>query len=86
MHYQMKLPYRKIRLLFRDLFHLDFTPGAVPGFYRQVSCRGSPIYENMFESLPAQRYVHADETNWRNEGVNHWLWCFIAPGYMCDIT
>lgn len=82
LHYQLKLPYRKIQMLFRDLFHLKFTPGAAPGFDRQVRCRGDPIYENMLQSLPAQRYVHADETGWRNEGINHWLWCFIAKGYV----
>jgi transposase len=82
LHFQMKLPYRKIQMLFHDLFHLDFTPSAAPGFDRQVSCRGSPIYENMRQSLPSQRYIHADETGWRNEGINHWLWCFIAKGYV----
>ncbi|MFA5034122.1 MAG: IS66 family transposase [bacterium] len=81
LHYQLKLPYRKIQMLFRDLFHMSFTPGAVPGFDRQACCRGDPIYNNMLKSLPAQRYVHADETGWRNEGINHWLWCFIAKGY-----
>jgi len=81
MHYQLKLPYRKIRLLFRDVFHLTITPSAALGFDSQIRCRGDPIYENMLQSLPAQRYVHADETGWRNEGINHWLWCFIAKGY-----
>jgi len=23
---------------------------------------------------------HVDETGWRNEGVNHWLWCFASLG------
>lgn len=82
LHYQMKLPYRKIRVLFRDLFHLSFTPSAALGFDGQIRCRGDPLYENMLQSLPAQRFVHADETGWRNEGVNQWLWCFIAPGYV----
>lgn len=82
LHYQMKLPYRKIKLLFGDLFHLHFTPSAAPGFDRQVRCRGDPLYDIMLRSLPAQRYVHADETGWRNEGINHWLWCFIAKGYV----
>jgi len=81
LHYQMKLPYRKIRALFMDLFHLTFSPGAAPGFDRQLRCRGDPLYVKMQKGLPAQRCVHVDETGWRNEGVNHWLWCFIAPGY-----
>jgi len=64
------------------VFHLTFSLGAAPGFDQQVRCRGDPLYEKMQQGLPAQRCVHVDETGWRNEGVNHWLWCFIAPGYV----
>ena len=78
LRYQMKVPYRKVRLLFHELFHLDFDPSSGPGFDRQVRNRGSPLYEQLKQSLPKQPFVHADETGWRNDGVNHWLWCFIG--------
>jgi transposase len=80
LRYQMKVPYRKVRLLFHELFHLDFDPSSTVGFDRQVRNRGSPLYEQIRQSLPKQPYLHADETGWRNDGVNHWLWCFIGPG------
>jgi len=31
--------------------------------------------------------VHADETGWRKNGINHWLWCFATVGaivYLID--
>lgn len=80
MHYQMKVPYRKISRLFRELFHLEFNPSSSPGFDRQIRVRGDPVYELMKGSLSGKRFVHVDETGWRNDGVNHWLWCFAAPG------
>lgn len=80
LRYQMKVPYRKVRLLFHELFHLDFDPSSGPGFDRQVRNRGSPLYEQLRQSLPKQPFIHADETGWRNDGDNHWLWCFIGPG------
>jgi hypothetical protein len=75
LHFQMKVPYRKLRVLFRDLFHLSFTPSSAPGFDGQIRCRGKPVYEQMRKQLPEQPFAHVDETGWRKDGVNYWLWC-----------
>ena len=75
LHFQMKVPYRKLRVLFRDVFHLSFTPGAAPGFDGQIRRRGAPIYAQMRQRLSAAPLAHVDETGWRKEGVNYWLWC-----------
>jgi transposase len=75
LHFQMKVPYRKLRILFRDLFHLSFTPSAAPGFDGQIRRRGAPIYQQMRQRLPAEPVAHVDETGWRKEGVHYWLWC-----------
>jgi len=75
LHFQMRVPYRKLRVLFRDLFHLSFTPSAAPGFDGQIRRRGAPLYEAMRQRLRAEPLAHMDETGWRREGVNHWLWC-----------
>jgi len=75
LHFQMKVPYRKLRVLFRDIFHLSFSPGAAPGFDGQIRRRGAPIYEQMRQRLPAEPVAHVDETGWRKDGVNYWLWC-----------
>jgi len=75
LHYQMRIPYRQIRRLFHELFRLDFDPSSAPGFDRQIRCRGDPLYEQLKKLLPEQAFAHLDETGWRKEGVNHWLWC-----------
>ena len=87
LHYQLRIPYRPIRRLFRDLLGLDFDPSSCPGFDRQIRIRGTPIYEALKDSLPKKPFTHVDETGWRKEGVNHWLWCFAARGtvvYLID--
>jgi len=87
LHWQLRIPYRPIRRLFRDLLGLDFDPSSVPGFDRQIRIRGAPIYEQLKQSLPEKPFTHADETGWRKDGVNHWLWCFAALGtvvYLID--
>lgn len=80
LHYQMKIPYRKIRLLFHEIFHLDFNPSSCPGFDQQIRNKGSPLYAALCQRLKTQPFVHIDETGWRKDGINHWLWCFIASG------
>lgn len=75
LHYQMRIPYRQIRRLFHELFRLDFDPSSAPGFDRQIRCRGDPFYEQLKKLLPEQAFAHLDETGWRKEGVNYWLWC-----------
>jgi transposase len=80
MHFQMKVPYRKLQLLFRELFNLNFTPSAAPGFDSQIRCRGATLYEQMRQRLPAQSFAHVDETGWKKDGVNYWLWCVAVAG------
>jgi hypothetical protein len=75
LHFQMKVPYRKLRVLFQEIFHLSFTPSAAPGFDGQIRRRGAPIYAQMRQRLRAEPLAHVDETGWRKEGVNYWLWC-----------
>jgi len=87
LHWQLRIPYRPIRRLFRDVLGLDFDPSSVPGFDRQIRIRGAPLYEQLKQSLPQKPFTHADETGWRKDGVNHWLWCFAALGtvvYLID--
>ena len=87
LHWQLRIPYRPIRRLFRDLLSLDFDPSSVPGFDRQIRIRGTPIYDQLKQSLPEKPFTHADETGWRKDGINHWLWCFAALGtvvYLID--
>lgn len=87
LHWQLHIPYRPIRRLFRDLLGLDFDPSSGVGFDSQIRNRGAPIYEKLKQSLPKKSFTHADETGWRKEGVNQWLWCFAALGavvYLID--
>jgi transposase-like protein len=44
------------------------------GFERQSVRRGAPPYEDLRQKIQALSVVHADETSWRNDGQNHWVW------------
>ncbi len=74
LRYRMGLPYRKIQRLFEELFGLRFVPASAFGFDRQAVRKGLPLYEDLRAKIRASAYLHADETHWRVDGVNHFLW------------
>ncbi|MEK7994856.1 MAG: transposase, partial [Planctomycetota bacterium] len=37
---------------------------------------GASLYEAIKEGVRQSPYVNADETGWRVNGQNHWLWVF----------
>jgi hypothetical protein len=43
-------------------------------FDRSATFKGAPLYEDLKAKLHFQPTAHADETFWRQDGINHFLW------------
>ena len=65
---------RKISRFFADFFGLKFVPASAFGFERQAVRRGRPLYADLLEKVRALAVVHGDETHWRHDGQNYWVW------------
>jgi len=74
LRYGLGLPYRKVRRLFRDFFNMAFVPATALNFDRQATRNGSGIYEDLKEKLQAATIAYCDETFWRQNGINHYVW------------
>jgi hypothetical protein len=74
LRYQLNVPHRKISQFFADFFGLKFVPASAYGFERQAARRGAPLYADLRQKLRALAVVHADETSWRHDGDNYWVW------------
>jgi hypothetical protein len=74
LRYQLNVPDRKISQFFSDFFGLKFVPASVFGFERQAVRRGLPLYEDLRQKIRALPVVHADETSWRHDGHQYWVW------------
>jgi transposase len=74
LRYQLNVPDRKISQFFSDFFGLKFVPASAYGFERQAVRRGLPLYEDLRQKIQALPVVHADETSWRHDGQNYWVW------------
>ena len=69
-----RLPLRQITRLFAQVPGLKLSPAAVVKQLRRLSRWLEGQYERLKLALRAAGVVHADETGWRTDGRNHYLW------------
>jgi transposase len=69
-----RLPLRQVAGLFADLPGLRISPGAVAKQLQRLSRWLTGQYDRLQLALRAAGVVHADETGWRTDGKNGYLW------------
>lgn len=74
LRYGLGLPYRKVQKLFKDFFNLSFVPASAMNFDRQAALKGSSIYEDLKQKLRYADSAYCDETYWRQDGLNYYVW------------
>jgi transposase len=73
------LSYAKIISLFKLLFNLDLTEGAIEHSVSKIAEAFGPVYNQLISDIrKKEKSVHGDETSWRIKGKNHWLWAFVG--------
>jgi transposase len=82
--YNHCLPYRKITGVLKELSGLDIGPGALAQSLQRLSLWLNVEQETILEAIRAGPVVHIiDETGWRLDGKNHWLWAFVSEKSAC---
>ncbi len=74
--YKIKVSDRDIADLFLRTFGLKIDPSSIGGFRDQLATAGLPLYSQLLKDLKKSSYINADETGWKLDGINHWLWKF----------
>ena len=74
LRHETKLPYRKLQKLMSDLFGLDFVAASSLGFEKRARRHAQPIYDDLIQKMRHSDLVHADETYWREDGENVFVW------------
>ena len=69
-----RLPFRQITQLFLQLPGLKISPGAIVKQIKRVARWLEKQYHRLKLVLRAAGVVHADETGWRTNGKNGYLW------------
>jgi transposase len=74
-----RLPFRQITRLFQQLPGLYISPGAVVKQIKRVGKWLEKQYHRLKLSIRAAGVVYADETSWRTNGRNGYLWTLSTP-------
>jgi transposase-like protein len=76
-----RLPFRQIAQLLMDLPGLRVSAGAIVKQVKRLSRWLDEKYQDLIRRMRASAQVHVDETGWRIDGKNFWLWAFTDPTF-----
>jgi transposase len=71
-----RLPKQSIQALLEVLLGLHLGLGEISQLLHRVAAAGEADYEDLREEVVGSAYVHADETGWRENGQNGYIWSF----------
>jgi transposase len=74
-----RLPARMIRWYLRTVHRLPLSVGAIVAALHRVAAQGQAAAAQIREQVRASPAVHADETGWRENGRNGYVWTFSTP-------
>ena len=76
---ECRLPFGVIQGYLQGRYGLHLSMGELVGLVQGVAARGKAEYQGLQEELLASAVVHGDETGWRENGHNGYLWSFSTP-------
>lgn len=88
--YRLRLPLEKIKESLFDLHNFRISEGEIAEKLQEAEELFGKDYQGIIELIQQATVVHADETGWRMEGENWWLWVFTTPKgathYVLDVS
>ncbi len=77
---EARLPVATIRWYLATMHRLSVSGGAIIGALRQVATRGAATAAAIREEIRGSPVAQLDETGWREDGVNGYVWTCSTPG------
>ena len=74
-----RLPIRSIQWYLQTVHRLKLSVGAIVEAIHRAAQQAQPAVAAMLERIRGSPVVHADETGWREAGVNGYVWTFSTP-------
>ena len=76
--YRLRLPLDKIVESLEDLHDFKISEGEITNLIEEAAEALGPEYELVTELIRNANSVHADETGWRMNGDNWYMWAFVS--------
>lgn len=75
---ECRMSLSSIQGLLESLYGLSLSVGELTGLLHRSADAGREQYEALRGELRSSWVVHADETGWRQDGINGYLWAFLT--------
>jgi transposase len=76
----LRLPLLTIRGYLRTLHQLTLSVGGLQEILHDLGVATQPALEQLKQQARRSRILHGDETRWRENGHNGYVWSFSTPG------
>ena len=76
---ECRLPFRVIQRYLKWRFGLGLSVGELVALVRGTAEHGQEEYTRLRQEIRASPVVYGDETGWRQDGRNGYLWSFSTP-------
>lgn len=76
----LRLPYNVIQSYLQTMHGVEVSEGAIADLRRGLAAQLEPLVDTLKEQVRGSAIVHADETGWREDGQNGYVWVFSTPG------
>jgi transposase len=73
------LPVRSIRSLLQTIYGLSISTGTIVAALHAIAARGADTLKSLLDHVRGSPVKHGDETGWREDGQNGYLWSFSTP-------
>jgi transposase len=74
-----RLPVRAIQWYLQAYHQLKLSVGSIVAICQRVAKKGKAAIEGIKSQIQASEVVNVDETGWREEGTNGYVWSFSTP-------
>lgn len=76
---ELRLPVAAIQRYLASVHACRLSVGGIMGALGQVARAGQAAHDRILAAIRASPVIHADETGWREDGVNGYTWTFSTP-------
>ena len=76
---KLRLPLAQLRWLLAQGWGLRLSVGEVSALCAEAARAARPAYEALLAEARASPAAHLDETSWREDGRNGWVWTVTTP-------
>lgn len=75
----LRLPVKQVQTLLAQLYQFALSAGEIVSLSHAVAQAGQPTVAAIKTAILAHPHVHMDETGWREDGDNGYVWVMCTP-------